>query len=103
MMINQDKKIEPEVFQKSGAGASQNRSFVIRFAEPVEDDLFKPEPNFEARTVSFLLCDKQTVSQKYFKKCFRISHFGSELKHPEPFKKGGLRSAVWQCIISDWV
>ena len=50
MMINQDKKIEPEVFQKSGAGASQNRSFVIRFAEQVEDYLFQlePEPNFDA-------------------------------------------------------
>ena len=51
MMINQDKKIEPEVFQKSGAGASQNRTgSVTRFAEQVEDYLFQlePEPNFDA-------------------------------------------------------
>ena len=63
MMINQDKKIEPEVFQKSGAGASQNRSFVIRFAEPVEDDLLS-----RSRTSKLALSLSYSVINKQFRK-----------------------------------
>ena len=64
MMINQDKKIEPEVFQKSGAGASQNRTgSVTRFAEPVEDDLLS-----RSRTLKLALSLSYSVINKQFRK-----------------------------------